>query len=209
MRGELDAIYWKLHSAFLRNRRDEADRYLAMLDASGNPAPEIGPAHATRLGRIRERMASGEYGRIRGRGSGCPDDPVACCEEPTVAEREFCARLLRDKGVLEWTLGAEGARWYAELDMDEFGRCDLVLRRDRTVWVVEVKMGEAKPAVVSQVDKYALGMELDMSLGTHDEVVPVVLAGGFPRQVLADLLAMPAVVVAHEGDPGNLRRIAE
>jgi hypothetical protein len=219
MRGILDVVYWKLHAAFLLNDRGSASRYLAMLEdeararGRGALAREIGPVHMLRCRRIAAEVRSGSFRRLHGDGVSTPSVPFQYdTKEKTEDEKAFQRRLYSHSGGKVVFLAAIGAPADAvivpELDLREFGRCDLVLYGGRRAWVVELKMGEARSSAVSQIDKYRLALELDMGLGLYDEVSAVVIAASFPRYVAGELSRMGVGMVVHDGNPESLRTVA-
>lgn len=214
MRGIVDALYWRLHTAYLKNYRQDAERFLAMLDdeTGGSADPierEVGFIHAERLRKIKDRMVSGSFGRIYGDGDGVDlmdlSPPAA---KKTCNERDFCRDLLRSKDKFLSTLGIEfWADVVCEVDLAPYGRCDFLVTEGRKTNVIEVKMGESPPAVVSQIDRYRLALELDMCLGLYDEVSAYVLAESFSPYVAGELSRLDVAMVEHKGTPGSLRRI--
>lgn len=213
-KGIIDAMYWRLHSAYLRNQREEAAKFLSMLEEEAKDKPdgllaEVGPVHLGRFRLIRERMRRGEYGRLYSGGSSAPDDAFPMAEEVDKQELEFCWDLVREPHALFSLMDVHpGAILVRELEMGEYGRCDFLVRDGRTWHVVEVKMGEAPFSVVAQIDKYRLAAELDMCMGLHDEVRAHVLAGGFGPYVASELSRLSVSMMRHKGDPDSLEKLA-
>lgn len=213
MRGTAHALYWRLHTAFLLNKRDEAKKSLAMLefDELSNPvlAKEIGPIHYSRFELIRENVRNGNFGRLHGLGSQAPDMQPIVQPEDIPAEAEFHRILFAPTGKqkLLACLGIKRADMVHELNLGQYGRCDFLIRDGRAWHVVEVKMEEAKPAVISQVEKYRLALELDMIFGLHDSVNAIVLAQSFPPYVAGELARLSVQMVRHGGDADSLERV--
>lgn len=211
-KGILDAIYWRLHSAFLRNERAIATKMLAILsDEMGmygeHLKAEIGEAHFARFLRIQEKMANGDFGRLHGPGAEATQE-VQVAATVDQAELDFCKELFRKRDILCEAIGCRrSATIVCEHDMGEYGRCDFYVRDGRTVKILEAKMGMASHALVSQIDKYRIAAELDMCVGTHDSVETYVLAGGYPKYVLDELARASVVVLAHDGKAESIRRI--
>ena len=214
MRGVLDSIFWKLHTSFLMNCRQDASHYLAMMEdeLAGNPGEllaEIGPIQMLRYRRIADEVRSGAFRRLHGDGFSSPSVPFQYeTQEKTEDERAFQRKLYSsaNKAVFLAVIGAPlDAVIVPELDMREFGRCDLAVYAGRRAWAVELKMGEAKSSAVSQIDKYRIGLELNMCLGLYDEVMAFVLAGSFPKYVHSELSRMGVVMVEHSGKADGLR----
>jgi hypothetical protein len=211
-RGILDALYWRLHTAYLTNDRAGARRFLAMLADEeallpGGLGEEVGVPHLLRYDRIRRGVESGGFPRLHGAGYEAPEGLApAVPADPGVDERAFCSALVKERAALLGLLGASPAAIVAsEVEMDPYGRCDLLLRDGRVLHVVEVKMGDAPTAVVSQIDKYRLAMELDMCAGLHDEVRAWVVAGGFPPYVACELSRAEVGMILHAGRASELR----
>lgn len=206
MRGVIDAIYWRLHSAFLRNRREEASKFLSMLEDELAPnqgaISEIGAPHVARFRLIADEVRSGRFGRLHG-GYSSPQGQFPFEQpEPSCEEKEFHRTLMTRQArnclfpLLDWP---EAASMSHEHDMAEYGRADFLLRAGRKAAVMEIKMGGAPPSVVSQIDRYRLGAELDMCLGLYDEVEAIVLSESFPSPVAAELARLDVRMVLHSG----------
>lgn len=212
MRGIHSAIYFKMHSAFLRNHRSQAVRLLAMLEDELSRKPDgllldTNQSHVDRFERIRDRIARGEFGRVYGYGSEAPQSTQAVLP-PSGVESEFHKKLMHKSGrplFLEALGASPAATLVHEADMGEFGRCDFVARDGRSWYVVEVKMGSAPADVVSQIDRYRLASELDMCMGLHDDVKAVVVAESFPHYVAVELSRLSVTMVTHDGSPQGLK----
>lgn len=211
MRGILDALYWRLHSSYLRNEREDARRFLAMLEdemAHGSLVSEIGAVQMGRFRKIREGITDGSFARLYGQGTDSSALDLGPPADRSGEEKDFCKKLLQDRHVLLCLLGADGADIVTELPMDPYGRCDFVIRAGRRVYVAEVKMGEAPSSVVSQIDKYRLCMELDMCLGTHDEVLAFVVAESFSPYVASELSRLDVGMIEHKGNCESMKRVS-
>ena len=207
MRGTVDAIYWKLHTAFLLNRREDAAKYLSMLEDEmglfSGAISEIGP-HSTRYRLIAEEIKSGRFGSLHG-GYSAPVGSFPFEQpEPSGQEKDFHKVLLTRPAraclfpLMDWPLVAS---MYHEYDMGKYGRSDFFVRNARQASVIEVKMGAAPPSVVSQIERYRLASELDMCLGLYDSVEAVVMAEAFPPTVATELARIGARMVLHSGRP--------
>lgn len=211
MRGIIDAIYWRLHASYLKNHRDDAGKYLAMLEDEikgdyGKLSAEVGP-HIVRYRMMAEEIKRGRFGSLHG-GYSSPivmfDQPV----EPTCLEKEFHKVLMTDpaKSLLFTILRIPNdAMILHEAELGEYGRCDFLVRFFRKVFLIEVKMGEAPSYVPSQIERYRCASELDMCLGLHDEVLACVLAESFGQYVLQKLSESGVVMVKHFGRADDFR----
>jgi len=211
MRGIIDALYWKIHSAFLLNQRGKAILFLDMLEDEigpfGDAASEIGPVHAARLRRISEEIRSGNFGRLHG-GSSVPEGSFMPKGEPSGEEMAFHAVLMTKQARTNLfpLLGlSPSAGMLHEYDLGEYGRVDFLVRNGRRIAVLEVKMGQAPRSVSPQVEGYRTCLELEMCRGLHDEVVAAVLAESFPPVVAAELSRMGIRMVLHENSPDRFR----
>lgn len=211
-RGVIGAIYWKLHTAYLKNDRKVADTMLGMLldEDKTTPLTKALGVHHERFERIRASMASGYYGRLYGFGEPTPSlDPYAS-KEASGPETDFHKSLMSPEGsrAMFACLGISlGSTIVHELEMSPYGRCDFLVREGRKWHCVEVKMGEAKSSVVSQIDKYRLSTELDMCLGLHDQVQAAVIAESFSPYVASELSRLSVMMVTHSGTPDSLRKV--
>ena len=213
-RGVADALYWKLHRSYLLNDRRKSEYLLgAFLDeAKGALEDEICPIHARRFRAIREGILSGTYARIGGGGVSVPSDCFLMQPEDDAKEKDFHKELMAPpgRGVLFGCLGIsdQKATMLHEYDLGTYGRCDFLIREGRAWYAIEVKIGEAKPEVSAQVDKYRLALELDMVLGMHDEVFAAVVANGFCPYAASELSRMGVIMIAHQGSVSEgLRRM--
>lgn len=215
-RGVIDAIYWKLHTSYLRNDRKTADRFLAMLEheADGDwdaVRAELGLKHFLRLHQIKAKIKIGQYGRLYGDGYETPAiEATYGVIQKSGLEREFCDKLYSQDGRERLAVACgfgPVCTVLRELDLDEFGRVDFLLGEGRARLAVEVKMGEAPSSVVSQIDKYRLGLELDMCRGLYDEVFAAVAAEYFPPYVATELSRLSVIMLQHNGTIESVRRL--
>lgn len=213
-RRVIHAIYWKLHTAYLRNNRREADRFLAMLldESKGKDnsiQAEIGLPHFLRFNQIRTQIKAGRYGRLYGDGFETP--PIAATYgtiQKSGDEREFCAKLSNRAGKDKIAVACgltELSTMLTEVDLDEFGRVDFLIMEGRKQCAVEFKMGEAQHAVVAQIDKYRLGLEFDMCKGLYDEVLAAVAAEHFPLYVATELSRLSVMMLEHKGTIASIQ----
>lgn len=216
MRGMLDAMYWKLHTAYLRNEREDAKHFLHLLcnecgDSFQKLVEEIGPVQVLRFRRIRKEVEEGTFRRLYGDGVGIEELRMSPpWREKGGSEKEFCRKLLSREGLCRLFLVlsvSEGALVVPEVRMDPYGRCDMVIREGKRVHVVEVKVGEAPTSVVAQIDKYRLCMELEMCLGLHDEVLAYVLAESFSPYVSSELSRIDVRMIEHRCSLDSLRYV--
>lgn len=218
MKGLLDAIYWRLHTAYLTNDKLEADKYLSMLeDSMSNKVDllraEIGEIHLQRFIKIRQKIQSGEYGRLYGNGNSVPAEYGWVApqgeNEADPDEKAFCKSLLKDKTNLLEAIGCDStALICSEQVMGIYGRCDFLVRQNRIWKVVEVKMGEAPTSLVSQIDKYRVSAELDMCVGRHDSVEAYTISESYPKYVASELTRASVVLLTHSRTVNSLKRIA-
>jgi hypothetical protein len=183
---------------------------LGMLEDEGERTSieaEIGPAQYKRFEIIRSNINNGFFGRLYGTGQATPNisSPIA---ESTLPEVEFHKKLMTRSGsrlLFERLNVGPKATMIHEYEMTPYGRCDFVVRDGRHVCAVEVKIGEAKSAVGSQIDKYRLALELDMSLGMWDTVSAAVVAEGFSPYVAGELSRLDVRMITHNGSPESLK----
>jgi hypothetical protein len=87
--------------------------------------------------------------------------------------------------------------------------CDFLVREGRTHHVIEVKAGGTPSDVVSQIDRYRIGSELEMTMGLHDRVTATVIAERFSPYVAMELSRLSVRMVTHCGTPESLRLLGE
>jgi hypothetical protein len=213
-RGIIDALYWRLHSSFLKNDRKRADFMLGMLEDEGlrsSIEEELGPIHYKRYVAIRHKIWIGQYGRLYDDGYSTPLlEQTFAPEETTIGEAEFHKKLMSKEGrsYLSPLIGvSSNASWLHELNMNPYGRCDFVVREGRKQIAIEVKINEAKSAVVGQIDKYRLNLELEMANGLCDYVEAIVIAKTFSPYVSAELSRLGVRMICHDGEIAGLRLI--
>jgi hypothetical protein len=214
-RGILDAIYWRLHTSYLLNEREEAKKLMLMLEheeaAGGKLLDEIGPVHYGRFLKIREGITSNSWFRIYGSGETTPRSFETYESTIEKKENDIHKALLSKEGkvLLEALLGiSDEATYVHEQDLMDYGRCDILARDKRTVYILEVKQGETPFSVVSQIDKYRLAVELDLSLGLYDYVQAAVIAESFSKYVTAELSRLDVNMFAFSY-PLSLRRVKD
>jgi hypothetical protein len=209
-RGILDALFWRLHTSYLLNDRTGSEKFLSLLvdeqiNSSSSLRYEIGENNWTRYLKIKANIENGSFARLYGSGMGVPSDFFESCEMEK-GESEFHTELTSNPAALFSLIDVPmDAISVHELEMAEYGRCDFLFRHGKTVTVVEVKMGDAPTSVVSQIDKYRLGLELDMCLNLYDRVRGFVLAGGFGPYVASELSRVDVGMIVHRGKPDELR----
>lgn len=210
-RGIIDALYWKLHTSYLKNDREIADRMLGMLEDEGKKSSileEIGPIHYARFELIQANVKNENYGRLYGSGFETPFVDPFITKERSGEEAEFHMKLWQKEG-REKMFECLGIGFWAstlhEVDMYPYGRCDFLVREGRTWYVIEVKTEGAGHSVASQIDKYRLAMELDMSLGLHDKVEAIVIATTFSPYVAGELSRLSVKMVTHNGTVESLK----
>lgn len=209
-RGILDALYWRLHTSYLLNDRTSSEKFLAMLVDEHLASPsylvdEIGPVNYARYLKIKTNVENGSFCRLYGGGQATPQ-PVECNYETGKEERQFHVDLMAQPAALFSLIEVPNdALVIHELDLSEYGRCDFVFRHGKVVTVVEVKMEDAPTSVVSQIDKYRLGLELDMCLNLYNTVRAFVLAAGFGPYVTSELSRVDVGMIVHQGKPNELR----
>jgi hypothetical protein len=213
VKGILDAIYWRLHTNYLLNEREEARKFLLMLEheeaSGGSLLTEIGPVHYDRFLKMRDGITGNSWFRIYGNGETTPKSFESYESEISRKENDIHRALLSKEGrvLLEALLGiSDDATYVHEQDLMDYGRCDILARDKRTVHVLEVKQGEAPSSVVSQIDKYRVAFELDMCLGLFDKVCAVVIAESFSKYVIAELARLDVKMLAFSY-PLSLRRV--
>jgi hypothetical protein len=207
MREVATAIFWKLHSAFLRNERDRAHVLLGMFGnevGKSDLSTIIGP-HVKRYEWMRLSIESGTFARFHGEPCGVPTYHAPAAEDDQ-READFNRTVVRERVKLFNCLGIQPkSGMLAEFEMGEFGRCDFVVREGRMWHAIESKIGEAGFASVAQIDKYRIALELDMCLGMYDRVEAAVLARGFSPYVSSELSRHGVRMVAHDGTLDRLR----
>lgn len=212
-RGSAHAIYWKLHTAFLKNERTRAAMLLGMLEDEAKHVmliDEIGAAHYDRYRLIKDAVSSGTFSRLYGAGESTPEPFGLPPAEYEGDEADFHRKVMSVEGrrKLYECLGIDfWANMTHEMELDPYGRCDFVVREGRTWHCIELKMREAKSSVVSQIDKYRLALELDMCMGLHDRVKAVVVAQAFSPYVASELSRLSVDMLKHDGTVESLRRI--
>lgn len=212
-RDILDAIYWRLHTSYLLNEREEAQKFMLMLEheekAGDKLSDEIGLIHYGRFLKIKEGITSNSWSRIYGSGETTPRSFEVYESAVEKRENDIHKALLSKEGMvlLEALLGvSDEAIYIHEYDLRDYGRCDILARDKRTIYIIEVKQGETPSSVVSQIDKYRLAMELDMSLGLYDYVQAAVVAESFSKYVTAELSRLDVKMLAFSY-PLSLRRV--
>jgi hypothetical protein len=201
----VNALYWYLHTSYLYNNRERAEKFATLMDVeiekTGVTAKTaLGYTHFGRYLKIRDNMDRGFYGRLSLSGYSTPSHGISSIKHAkSDKEKKFCRSLLkRKKEILELVESPDGSMT-PEFNLKPFGRCDFVSldRNIRVSTAIEVKMGDAPSSVVSQIDKYMVALELDMIKQTHDEVRGFVIAESFSYQVATELARMGVGMIEH------------
>jgi hypothetical protein len=209
-RGILDALFWRLHTSYLLNDRTASEKFLSLIvdeqiNSSATLRYEIGEQNYKRYLKIKTNVENGSFARLYGGGGNAPD-PIFDISETEKGEKEFHMELMSNPYALFSLIDVpKDAIVVHELEMSEYGRCDFIFRHGKTITALEVKIGDAPTSVVSQIDKYRLGLELDMCLNMYDQVRAFVLAGGFGPYVTSELSRVDVGMIVHRGKPDELR----
>ena len=215
IRGALHAIYFRLNSAFLKNDRETANKYLSIMETElsldqSALSKELTKPHLDRFKKIQERIKSNEYGRIYNNGTSSPKLEDTKKVEKSGNELAFCRSLVENKYKLYEKLNINRtANIDFEVDLGEYGRADIIIKDGRKLYIVETKMGTSPTSLVSQIDKYIVAFELKMNYGLFDYVIPIVLAESFSEYVNAELSRMGVTMMLHNGNVDSLRKIDE
>ncbi len=215
IRGILHAIYFKLNAAFLKNQRELATKYLSMLQYELNINPhcletELTAPHIERFNKIREKIKSGEFGHIYSSSYSASinfnDNNQKVVKSGD--EIEFCKKLIENKKQFLEKLGINDCeRIGREIEFGDYGRADFIAECGRQRTVIECKMGQAKEAVISQVQKYITYLELKMCYGLWDKINPIVLAEDFTDYVKSELSRMGVKMFFHKGTIDSISEV--
>lgn len=103
-------------------------------------------------------------------------------------EKQMTAKMIANPEPLKKLLGFETiVDKTTEMIMAEFGKCDLVIRTDSELYVIEVKDETADHKVVGQIMKYINGGILLMKSSAYQWVNGVVVAPGYTSDALVAL----------------------
>jgi hypothetical protein len=213
-RGEIHAIYWKMHTSYLKNNRDTAKLFFGMLSSYSDYEilNEIGLVHYNRFEIIRKNIENNMFGRLNGNGYTTPDDITTYKKEKTIKEKDFCKLLYSKTGsrFLAELVGADLNSYTIlnEFELGDYGRLDFLIKSGRKVYAIEVKTGEAPSSLVSQIDKYRLALELSMNFGLYDEVQAFVVAEAFPVYVTGELSRLSIELIEHKGTLETLKLVS-
>jgi|GEM_PF-6276356 len=78
-----------------------------------------------------------------------------------------------------------------------FGRVDAVVQDNMTMYVIEIKKGQARHGVISQIDKYMLDFRLCLNLKMWNNVTGVVIANGFLNYVTKELVKLGVIPIKY------------
>jgi RecB family endonuclease NucS len=89
------------------------------------------------------------------------------------------------------------------------GNIDIVFQDNDTMYLVEVKKGDARYSVISQIDKYVLDYNLRLILKLYKKVVGVVIANGYIGRVTRELVKIGVIPIKYrlEDNVLNMRRL--
>lgn len=212
MRQEAHAIYWKLHTSYLKNNRKDVEKYTGMLSEYPDEQirKEITEVHFDRLIKIRDNITRGIYGRLHGDSFTTPITTTIVNKERSGLEKEFCNQLVtslaqRKLAELMHIQGKFGV--CREYDLSPYGRLDFLFREGRRLCALEVKMGKAPNSLVSQIDRYKIALELEMCKGLVDRVDAYVLAESYTQYEMSELSRMGIRMMEHRGTVESLRII--
>ena len=205
-------LYWKLHTAYLKNNRHDSNKFFGMLNEypDCDILKEIDEPHFERYKTIRTNIQNGIYGRIHGSGFETPEIPLVFSKDKSGSEKEFCDKLWSKEGRIKLSnlLNlSKNATILREYEIDSFGRLDFLIRDGRRISIIEVKMGQSPYSLVSQIDKYRLAVELDMCYGLYDYVNAYTIAESYTSYEAIELSRASVKILEHKGTLESLRII--
>ncbi len=208
-RGIPHALFWRLHTSYLKNNRYDAEKFLGMLsDYSENTIlAEITAIHFNRFLKIKDNIQKGIFGRIYESGFSTPM-LEAGKKQPSCQELEFVNKLCTDEGRAKLCTLCElspKTNFQREYELNEYGRLDLLGKEGRRLVAIEVKVGQAPNSVVSQIDRYRLALELNFCIGIYDTVDAYVLAESFTTYDAIELSRLSVKMIEHKGMIESMR----
>jgi len=86
----------------------------------------------------------------------------------------------------------------------KYGRVDVVVQDDMTMYVIEIKKSQARYSVISQIDKYMLDFRLYLNLKMWNNVIGVVIANGFLNRVTKELVKLGVIPIKYTLRKGKI-----
>ena len=87
----------------------------------------------------------------------------------------------------------------------QFGRIDVLAFDNNVVYPIEIKKSEARYSVISQIEKYVLDLRLKLILKMWKSVKGVVIANGYARQVVKEVVKSDIVPIKYTLDNGLVK----
>lgn len=208
-RGIPHVLFWKLHTAYLKNNRHDAEKFLGMIsDYSDNKIhQEITTVHFNRFLKIKSNIQNGIFTRIYGEGTTTPI-LESSKKQPTCQEIEFVNKVCTPEGkvILCKLCGlSPRASLQREYDLGEYGRLDLYIKDARRAVAIEFKVGCSDSSLISQIDRYRLALELNLCLGLYDVVDVFVAVESFTSYTAIELSRMSVKMIEHKSTISSMR----
>jgi hypothetical protein len=109
-------------------------------------------------------------------------------------EKQMTARIIKNVEPLQKILGLQKIEdKTTEMHLDRFGRCDIAIRADSELYVIEVKDETADHRVVGQIMKYISGGISIMKSSSYQWVNGVVIAPSYTSDAILNLKSLQVI----------------
>jgi RecB family endonuclease NucS len=206
---EVELFYYHLNNAVLLGNSNSAKLYLDMLRADYDEQ-SFKILNDGRLEHLQQLAAAVDAG-LTVKNFDFKDDSSEVekteRDEHQVEDELSLVKLIcSDITPLRFILNASDSLRISNVEQPtQYGRVDIVLQDGDTVYLVETKKGDARYAVISQIDKYTLHYNLRLVFKLWKKVVGVVIANAFIGRVSQELVKIGVVPIKYQVKNGVLR----
>jgi RecB family endonuclease NucS len=210
--GDVELLYYHLNSAVLLGNRDTAKMYLEMLRAEFNEnetAFDVLRQEGLWDNLIKLGNAVDQGLTIKNFNFTDNSDDAEITEKDedrSIDEKSLVKLICENVESLRTLLKTDEKLYVHNIEQPtQYGRIDIVLMGGDTAYLVEVKKGDARYSVISQIDKYMLDYNLKLILKLWKKVVGVVIANAYIGRVINELVGLNVIPIKYRLKNGVLK----
>ena len=212
--GDIEVLFYNLNNAVLLGNSGSAKMYLSMLREEYDKDPQSFDflTNDNRWNELRQLGNAVDNGLIV-KNFNYKDNANTvdkANEEETRIEDErklvkiICQQYISTlKDILKTT---DSLYLYNVEQPTQYGRVDIVLQDNDVVYLIEVKKGDARYSVISQIDKYLMDYNLKLIYKFWKKVIGVTIAGSYIGGVSRELIKFGVIPIKYKvNDDGTLK----
>jgi hypothetical protein len=196
----IEFLYWKFVWSALDGKLADAEQWIAMMKAESQEDPEsfkvLKKDQLEIITRFRTLVEKGESPRyLYKRPTRVKQVNILAEDSPFDEEAKLNKFFFHNSKGLGDCLGLENFRIGRREAKTFHGQIDLLGESDRLTVVVELKLGQANHAVITQLEKYMRDEYKRLHYGTREDVLGVVIAADYSDFAREELKKLNAVAL--------------